>query len=136
MKAKLNRIVPLGIVYLLLGIASALISNPLPRGPVQMLIRVGFFVMALAAFLFHLRSETLRFRQGPRAAAFMAAGSVSLGVCLLAIYANIAVWLERSSANRLLILAIVVWPLITGAGALLAGFVLANITAKRQRRSG
>lgn len=73
-----QRVAAFGLVYLALGITSALISNPLQAGLGQASIRVGIFITAIAVFFIHSRVELARPPENPRVSALRVSGAAEV----------------------------------------------------------
>jgi hypothetical protein len=119
-------VVLLGFVYAFVGIVFAI-----PAGHVKVW-RLAAWVVSAFAYAAHICYERLRLRNSPRSAALHVALAVALGAFGLAVSANIHS-LRLGSGNehrRLLLLALGLWPVITGLPAFLfalsAGWVLAR----------
>jgi len=118
-------VVLLGVMYAFVGIVFAV-----PASHVK-LWRLGAWVVSAIGYAAHICYERFRFWNSPRLAALHVALAVALGAFGLAVGANIHS-LSLGSTNehrRLLLLALVLWPIMTALPAflvaLVAGWVLA-----------
>jgi hypothetical protein len=115
-----------GAVYAFVGITFAI-----PAGSVKVW-RLAAWVVSAFAYAAHIGYEHFRFRNPPRSAALHVALAVALGAFGLAVGANIHSLRLGSSHEhqRLLLLALGLWPLMTALIAFLfalgAGWVLAH----------
>lgn len=111
-----------GIVYLLVGVA---FPNPPVANKSQFMWRLAAWIICAVAFATHIWLEHFQLRSSPRATALHAALAVALGAFGLAVAANIHALTAGTGNKRLLALALVIWPLITGVPAFVVGLVAA-----------
>ena len=111
-----------GIVYLVVGVA---FPNPPAANKMQFMWRLAAWLTCAVAFAIHIGLEHFRFRNAPLRTALHAALSVAIGAFGLAAAANIHALRSGTANQRLLALAFVIWPIITGVPA----FVVALIAA-------
>ncbi len=124
-----------GLIYLGLGVGSAVISNDLDSAPVQASIRVGIFLVAVAVFYGHLRVELARSAQRLGASAMITSSAVALGTFLLAVYAVSLSWWDSSHLPTSLLSALLIWPVATSLPAFLAALVLGSVMVRFNRRT-
>ena len=91
--------------------------------------------MVGVAFAIHIGLEHFRFRNSPLRTALHAAMAVAIGAVGLAAAANIHSLKTGTGNQRLLALALVIWPLITGVPAFIVALIAAGGLA-RLRRNG
>ena len=111
-----------GMVYLLVGIA---FPNPPASDPTQFIWRLAAWAISAVAFVVHAWYEQFRFRNSPRRTALHVSMAVSLGAFGLAVAANIHSFQTATGNHLLLALALVIWPIMTGAPAFVVAFVVA-----------
>jgi len=114
-------------VYLLVGVA---FPNPAASNKMQFMWRLAAWLTVALAFGVHLGFEHFRFRNSPYRTALHASASVSLGAAALAAAANIHGLRTGTGNQRLLVLALVIWPIITGLPAFVVALVVAAVLAK------
>lgn len=129
-----QRVAAFGLVYVGLGITSAIVTNPLQEGLAQASIRVGILFAAIAAFYSHLRAELAGRPEHLRKPALLASAAVACGTSLLALYAIGAAWLESAHVGNALLAALIVWPVATGVPAFLTALILGQVRAWARRR--
>lgn len=117
--------------YAVVGIAFAL-----PASPVRVW-RLAAWVVSGVAYAAHVGYERLTLRSAPLAAALHVAVAAGLGAIGLAIGALIH---SRSAGSpsehqRLLLIALVAWPVITGVPAFLVGLGASGLLARLGRRA-
>ena len=127
--------VSVGLMYLGLGVGSAVISNDLESAPVQASIRVGILLVAVAVFYCHLRVELARSAQRLEASALITSSAVALGTFLLAVYAVSLSWWDSSHLPTSLLSALLIWPVATSLPAFLAALILGSVTVRFHRRT-
>jgi hypothetical protein len=130
-----QRVAGFGLVYLGLGVGSAISSNDLESALIQASIRVGIFLVALAVFYCHLRIELSRSAGRIRASALMTSGALAFGTSLLAAYAVSMAWRESSHLPTSLLSALIIWPVATSLPAFLAALVLGSVMVRFRRRT-
>ena len=115
----------LGVVYAFVGIVFAMPASHVKAW------RLAAWVVSAVAYAAHICYERFRLQNSPRLSALHVALAAALGAFGLAVGANIHS-LSAGSTNehrRLLLLALLVWPIITALPAflvaLVAGWVLA-----------
>jgi hypothetical protein len=121
----------LGLLYALVGITFAA-----PDTHVRFW-RFAAWAVCGVAYIGHVAYEHFRLRQTPRLAAVHIAAGAALGAWGLAIGANINSLLTESSAQvqRLLLIALVVWPLIVAIPAFLVSLGITTILARSPWRA-
>jgi len=129
-----QRVVSVGLMYLGLGVGSAVISNDLESAPVQASIRVGILLVAVAVFYYHLRVELARAAQRLGASALTTSSAVALGTFLLAVYAVSLSWWDSSHLPTSLLSALLIWPVATSLPAFCAALILGSVMLRFHRR--
>jgi hypothetical protein len=124
-------IVLVGVFYAIVGVVFAWPVNHVRAW------RLAAWLVSAAAFAVHIGYESFRARAVPSRAAVRVASAVALGAFGLAVSATIHSFVVASSGQhrRLVMLALAIWPIMTGVPAfvvaLAAGFVLARLAARR-----
>jgi hypothetical protein len=120
-------VVLLGAIYASVGILFTI-----PAGPVKVW-RLAAWVVSAFAFAAHIGYERFRLRNPPRSAALHVAFGAALGAFGLAVSANIhSLRLESANAHQgLLLLALVLWPVITALPAFLVALGASWILRRR-----
>ena len=118
----LRAAIPFGMVYLVVGVA---FPNPPASDETQFMWRLAAWLTCAVAFALHIGLEHVRFRNSPRRTAFHAAASVALGALALAAAANIHALTAGTGNQRLLALALVIWPIIAGVPAFVVALAAA-----------
>ena len=130
----MRAVILFGVVYAVVGIA---FPNPSASNKMQFMWRLGAWLICALAFAIHIGLEHFRYRNSPQRTAVHAAASVSLGALALAVAANIHALRTGSGNQRLLTLALVIWPIITGVPAFIVALVTAVLLARlRLKRTG
>jgi uncharacterized membrane protein YbhN (UPF0104 family) len=123
----LGTVILFGIVYLVVGVA---FPNPPASNKMQFMWRLGAWSIAALAFGIHIGLEHFRFRNSPLRTALHVSASVSLGAFALAAAANIHALRTGTGNQRLLALALVIWPIVTGVPAFMVALVAAAVLAR------
>jgi len=112
-------------VYFVVGIAFAAFAGWSTSNQMRVTWRVLAFVISAVAFATHTGYEYFQLGNSPRATALHAAGAVAVGAFALAVAANIHGQLVGSSHWRLLVFALVAWPVLTAVPAFVVALVAA-----------
>jgi len=115
------------MVYLVVGVA---FPNPPASNKMQFMWRLTAWLICAVAFAIHIGLAYFRFQNSLRGTALQAALSVALGAFGLAVAANIHALMTGTGNRRLLALALVIWPLLTGVPAFLVAFVATALLAR------
>ena len=102
------------LVYLLVGVA---FPNPSVANKSQFMWRLAAWIICLVAFAIHILLEHFQLRNSPRATALHTSMAVALGAFGLAAAANIHALTAGTGNKRLLALALLIWPIISGVPA-------------------
>lgn len=126
-----KRVMLVGLIYLALGIISALVSNPLHSEFIQVMIRMSIFLVGLAIFYYSIHFEITRYNGGIKSSALLTSCAVAVGTFLLAVYAIGIEWWETSGVRNSLLTALIIWPAATSVPAfimsLLLGYIIMRI---------
>ena len=116
----------LGCAYTLVGIGFAVPATHFQAW------RWAAWVVSAAGFAAHIAYERFRLKNAPCSAALHVASAVALGTFGLAVSANIhsASTGQTDQHRQLLLLALVIWPVITALPAFLVAWV-ANVVLAR-----
>lgn len=115
------------VVYLVVGVA---FPNPPASNKMQFTWRLAAWLICLVAFATHIGLAYFRFQNSPRGTALQTALSVALGAFGLAAAANIHALKTGTGSPRLLALALVLWPLLTGVPAFVVAFITTALLAR------
>jgi uncharacterized membrane protein YbhN (UPF0104 family) len=118
----MRAVILFGMAYLVVGVA---FPNPSASNETQFMWRLAAWLTSAAAFAIHIGLEHFRLRNSPRRTALHASVSVALGAFALAAAANIHALKAGTGNQRLLALALVIWPIITGAPAFVVALAAA-----------
>jgi hypothetical protein len=113
-----------GIVYLVVGV---FFPNPSASNELQFVWRLGAWLICALAFAIHIGLEHFRFRDSPYRTALHVSASVSIGAFALAVAANINALRTGTGNQRLLVLALVIWPIMAGVPAFIIALVIAAV---------
>lgn len=124
---RIKGIILFGLIYLVIGILSALITNPMESNGMQAALRLLSLALAISAFIYHIRLELYHANNSVLNAALNAAAATAFGTFSLAVQANIYNLLASGVNKNQLPLALIVWPVVTGLSALLGGYFIAKL---------
>jgi protein-S-isoprenylcysteine O-methyltransferase Ste14 len=114
-----------GIVYLAVGIIFGALAGAATSDQMRGIWRLAAFVVSAVVFGAHIGYEHFRLGNTPRLTAFHAAAAVALGACALAAAANLHSLTVASGNQRLLLIALVAWPLLCALPAFGVAFAAA-----------
>src|SRR5262245_40299305 len=124
-----------GTLYLMIGVGFAPLSVPS-----VFFWRLAAWIVSAVVYGIHIGYEHLRARNSPRSTALHVAIGAALGAFGLAAAANIHSLRTGMGNLRLLRIALLVWPLITGVPAFVVALVgtavLARLSGSRPAISG
>src|SRR5258708_38470709 len=116
-KRWLRAVILLGAVYFVLGIGFAALAGSAGSNSLrENWNRLGFLASAIA-FALHIGFEHFRLLNSPLKTATHVSSAVALGALALAVRANIHGVIVGTSNQRLLVVALIAWPLITAVPA-------------------
>ena len=133
-KSPVGRIVFVGLVYLLIGLGFGELAGSAGSHQTLVLWRLGAWVGSAMVCAVHFWYEHVRLGSFPRATAMHIALAVAVGAFGLAGAANIHSLLVASGNRLLLLLALIIWPIMTGVPAFLVAFVAASALVWWKRR--
>ena len=128
----LLNLVLVGALYCTIGIGFSAFAARSTSHRTVVAWNVASFVVSAIVFAIHIGYEHLGLGNQPLMVALHTSLAVALGAFLLAVAANINSFRVTSSHHRLLAIALVIWPLMTGIPA----FVVALIVAAGLRLFG
>ena len=119
-------VVLVGVMYALIGVVFAWPSNHIR------VWRLAAWLVSAAAYAAHIGYERFWLRNAPHRAALHVALAVALGAFGLGVAATIHSLsvVSTNQHRRLLLVALVVWPLITGLPAFLVGLGASEVLAR------
>lgn len=114
-----------GVAYLVVGLVFGSLAGQAGSHQMRVTWRLAAWVAGATAFVAHIGYEHLRLRSSPRTTAMHTSLSVALGALALAVAANVHAHVVAANNQRLLAVALVVWPVLAG----LPAFILALAAA-------
>ena len=94
-------------------------------------------MVSAVVYAAHIGYERVRIRSSPHSTALHVAFGAAIGAFGLAAAANVHSWLSGTGNLRLLRIALVIWPFVTGVPAFLLAIVLTTLLARLPlRRAG
>jgi hypothetical protein len=115
-----------GIAYLVVGIAFGALANIQTSKEMRFIWRLAAWLTSAVVFVAHVWHGRIRHQAFPVSTAFRTSLAVAVGAFGLAVAANIHGLRVGSSHGRLLGLALVLWPVLTGVPAFFVALVLAS----------
>lgn len=111
--------------YLVVGLVFASLAARAGSHHLQVTWRLAAWVASAAAFAAHICYEHFRLRNAPRATALHSSMSVALGALALAVAANVHAQVAATGNHRLLAVALVAWPVLSGLPAFIVALTAA-----------
>jgi len=124
-QSSLPTVILLGLGYSALGIGFAALANP-AAPQARFIWRLSAWVASAALYAAHIGHEHYRLGNSPRSTAFHAAVAVALGGFGLAVSASL-------HSRHPLVLALALWPIITGLPAFLVALAVGAVLARLPR---
>ena len=118
-----------GTLYLIIGVGFAPLSVPS-----VFFRRLAAWMVSAVVYAAHIGYEHLRIRSSPRSTALHVAFGAAVGAFGLAAAAIVHSVLTGTGNLRLLRIALLIWPLITGVPAFVVALVLTAVLARVPRR--
>lgn len=126
-----------GVAYFAIGVGSAIFSNPVAARDLQALMRLVALSLGILVFSLHIRYEISHWSGSPRITALRSSAALAGGTFLLAVYAVLYALINGTRSPRAMLLALVIWPLVTGVlGFLVALTAAAAVHSWRARNGG
>ena len=119
----------IAVAYVVSGVVFGRLAGSADANHVR-LWRLAAWAASAVAAATQLAYEHFRLGSSPRSTALHAAGAVALGAFGLALAANIHSLFAPAQGQRLPLIALVAWPVITAVPAFLAALVLAAVLAR------
>jgi len=129
----LRAVVILGIGYLIAGITFGTLAGGVASTQMRTAWRLAAWLTSAAAFTVHIWYEVFRLRYSPLKAALHAAFAAALGAFSLAVAANLHAHWVAVGNQRLLAIALAVWPAMTAVPAFVVAFAIASGLARVRR---
>jgi len=129
MRAWIRAMILVAVAYAVSGIVFGMLASSADANHVR-LWRLGAWVASAVVAAGQIGYERFRLGSSPRSTASHAAGAVALGAFGLALAANIHALLAPAHGQRLPLIALVAWPVITAVPAFLAALVIAAVLAR------
>jgi len=117
------------VAYAVIGVGFGILARSADAHHVR-LWRLAAWVASGVVALAQIGYEHFRLGSSPRSTALHAAGAVALGAFGLALAANVHSLLAPAQGQRLPLIALVAWPVVTAVPAFLAALVLAAVLAR------
>ena len=122
-----------GGLYFVVGIVSIRLAGAVVSNEMRSFWRLSAFVVSGVVFAAHLAYEHFRLRHTARSTAWHASLAAALGGFALALMANIHDLGSATGYRRRMLVALVVWPLLTGVPAFLLAFAVAAALGVKRR---
>jgi hypothetical protein len=125
----LRAVILIGLAYALIGVLFALPTTYVKAW------RLAAWAVSAVLYVAHIAYETVRLGDSPRSTATHTALAAALGAFLLAVAAIVHSLFVQADNLHLLLLALVLWPVITAVPAFLIAFLAAAVLARLRTRT-
>ena len=133
-KRWLRSVILFGTIYLVVGVTFGAFAGWSTSKQMGIMWRRAAWLVSAVAFVVHIGHEQFRVRNSPSSTALHASLAAALGAFGLAVAANVHALREVSGNQRLLALALVLWPIITVVPAFVVALALAVGMTKIRRK--
>src|SRR6266850_5046568 len=128
----LSTVIPVGVLYFAVGIASAALAGAATSNQMRSFWRLSAFVICALVFAAHIAYEHFRLRNTARPTAWHASVAVASGAFALALVANIHDLGSASVYRPRMLIALVAWPLLTAVPAFVVALVVAAVLGAKR----
>src|SRR5712691_5437666 len=132
-KKWLRTAILVAVVYLVAGLIFGALAGSAASHQMVVVWRLAAWVISAAAFGAHIWYEHFRLRDSPRTTAWRASAAVALGAFVLAVAARVHAHRTGTGNPRLLTVALVAWPFLSGLPAFVVAWVAAAGLASTRR---
>ena len=129
----LGPVILAGVLYPVVGIASAALAEAAASPQMQFFWRLSAFAVSGVVLAAHVAYEHFRLRDSARVTAWHASLGAAIGGFLLALMANIHDLGSASGYRPRMLVALIAWPLLTGVPAFVVALVLAVALGWKRR---
>jgi hypothetical protein len=119
----------IGLAYALIGIVFALPATHVKAW------RIAAWAVSAVIFAAHITYESVQFGNPPHSTAVHTTLAAALGAFLLAVAAIVHSLFVQANNLHLLVLALVIWPVITAVPAFLIAFLAATGLTRLRRKT-
>jgi hypothetical protein len=119
-------------IYLLIGVITSLVTNPLSNQSVQAVLRLLAFALSVVVYIRHIRFDIKHFFSTAAKTALNISYAVALGTLAIAILANINALINNTSGTMLL-LALFIWPAVTGFLSFIVSFIITFVITRTRK---
>lgn len=133
-KRWLRAVILLGVVYLVAGITFGALAGSSASNQMRTTWRLAAWLTSAAAFAAHIWYELFRLRNSVLTTALHASLAAALGAFGLAVAANLHAQWTATGNQRLLAIALAVWPALTAVPAFVVALAVAAGLARMRRR--
>ena len=131
-----NAAIVVGVLYFAITVTTGALAAMAQTGRGLFLWRLSAFVFCGIAFLTHIAYEHFRLHSTAKATACHTSIAVVIGALALAVSANMNDLITGSGYRGRMLLALIIWPILTAVPAFIAALILALCCGKlRPRRS-
>ncbi len=129
----LGPVILAGVLYPVVGIASAALAEEAASQQMQFFWRLSAFGISGVLLAAHVAYEHFRLRDNARVTAWHASLGAAIGGFLLALMANIHDMGSASGYRPRMLIAFMAWPLLTSVPAFVVALVLAVVLGLKRR---
>jgi hypothetical protein len=125
-----NAAIIVGVLYFAITVTTGAVAALVESDRAQFLWRLSAFIFCGLVFLGHIAFEQFRVHSTPKATACHTSIAVAIGALALAISANMNDLFFASGYRWRMLLALVLWPILTAVPAFVSALILATGSRK------
>ena len=126
-------IILIGLLYVVAGLGFGALASAAASNEMRDIWRLAAWLASAVALSVHIGYEHYRLRSSPPSTASHVCGAVALGAFTLAVAAYVHALWGGSGSQRLLVSALVLWPLVTAVSAYLVAREITALLARKNR---
>ncbi len=125
-----NASIVVGVLYFVITVITGALAALAQTGRAQFLWRLSAFIFSGLVFVGHIAYEQFRVHSTPKATAVHTSIAVAIGALALAISANINDLFFATGYRWRMLLALILWPILTAVPAFVSALILATAIRK------
>ena len=125
-----NAAIVVGVIYFAIAVATGGLAAMAQSDRAQFLWRLSAFIFSGLLFLAHIAYEQFRVHSTPKATAVHTSIAVAIGALALAVSANLNDLFFAMGYRWRMLLAFILWPILTAVPAFVSALILATVIRK------
>jgi hypothetical protein len=125
-----NASIIVGVLYFAITVTTGALAAMAQSDRAQFLWRLSAFIFSGLLFLCHIAYEQFRIHSTPKATAVHTTIAVAIGALALAVSANMNDLVSSTGYRWRMLLALLLWPILTAVPAFVSALILATVIRK------